>query len=81
MGLLTSPSSRIPGLPLAALQFSAISQGITEPSVQIGIRERGLACPANSVPVVVRHTGMEGATNGPREEAHTGADCERSAAD
>ena len=41
----------------------------------------GVVYPANSVPVVVRQTGMEGAKNSPREEAHTRADCERSAAD
>ena len=40
-----------------------------------------LVCPANSVPGELRQTGMEGARNGEGEEAHTGADCEYSAAD
>ena len=30
-----------------------------------------VACPANSVPVGVRQTGMEGAWNGQAQEAHT----------
>jgi hypothetical protein len=38
-------------------------------------------CPANSVPVDLRKTGMEGARDGQGEEAHTGADCEPAAAD
>src|SRR6185312_7448358 len=33
-------------------------------------RIRQLECPANSVPVGMRHTGMEGAGNGQGKEAH-----------
>jgi hypothetical protein len=40
-----------------------------------------LVCPANSVPAVMRQTGMEGAWNGTREEAYTGADREPASAD
>ena len=40
-----------------------------------------LECPANSVPVGMRQTGMRGAWNGARYEAFTGADLEPAAAD
>jgi hypothetical protein len=40
-----------------------------------------LVCPANLVPVEMRQTGMRGALNGTREEAHAGADREPAAAD
>jgi hypothetical protein len=35
------------------------------------IRKGSLQCPANFVPGGMRHTGMRGALNGAREEAHT----------
>jgi hypothetical protein len=38
-------------------------------------------CPANFVPASVRQTGMRGAWNGEREEAHCRADREPAAAD
>ena len=41
--------------------------------------EHALACPAKSVPVELRQTGMEGALNGQCKKAHSGADCEHSA--
>jgi hypothetical protein len=43
--------------------------------------ELELECPANFVPASVRQTGMRGAWNGEREEAHCRADREPAAAD
>jgi hypothetical protein len=40
-----------------------------------------LVCPAKSVPVGVRQTGMEGAWNGQGTEIQSGADREPTAAD
>jgi hypothetical protein len=40
-----------------------------------------LECPANSIPVGMRQTGMEGVWNGDGEEAYARADCEYAPAD
>lgn len=66
------PNGSQPGDPEFPFRFAVVRNA--EPS------DFPLVCPASSVPVVMRQTGMEGAWNGTRNEADAGADSERAAA-
>ena len=49
--------------------------------IEDGYMIEQVECPASFVPESMRQTGMEGALNGARKEAYSGAGCELATAD